>query len=100
MIADDAPLHGRTDNEEVRPGTMVGPLAAVLVYAPAEFRVRQKDDARSVLRLLKDAEELLNRPGQLREQLAVRCLLIAVRVEPVERDIVQPRAEIGLDQLR
>ena len=96
--ADDAPLDGRAGHEEAGGCAVVGPFAAVLLDAAAEFREGHEHHAAGVPRALELGEEASDGVGDLLEQLLMPLELVGVGVEARLREVEEARAEPGGDQ--
>src|SRR3954447_16116680 len=94
VLADDASTHGRTRQEEAGGGAMVGPLAAVLLHAAAEFREGHQHHTPGMTRALQLGEEAGDRVGDLLEQLLMPLELVGMGVEAGDREIEDAGAEL------
>ena len=100
MFADQARLGDRPDDEDRRGRTMIGALRGVFLDAAAKFAERQERHPVAVTRRRQVVVKRGDRIGQLVQEGRVSSELIGMGVEAVERGIEDPRAEVGLDDLR
>ncbi len=99
-VADEPRLLHRPDDEQRGRGAVVGAARGVLGDAAAELAEGQDRDAVGLAGVGQVLVERGDRVGELVEQGRVGAELVGVGVEAVERGVVDPRAEAGLDDLR
>ena len=85
--------------EDGASGAVVCPNRRVLFHSPTEFAERRQQHALAMPMLGDVADERRRRVAQFAKQRRMRRRLIGVRVEPVVRNVINPRAHAGVDQL-
>ena len=98
VFADHARLDRGTGQKQARARAMVGPAAAVFLHSAAELGVRHQPHAAVVAAGLEGCKEPVDRIRQVGQQVGVRRGLAGVRVEAVQADIENARAEAAGDQ--
>ena len=99
VVADEAGLGDRSDDEQRRGGAVVGPVRGVLRDPAAELAEGQQRDAVGLAGGGQVVVERGDRIGELGQERRVGAELVGVGVEAVERGVEDPGAEAGLDDL-
>ena len=100
VVAHQSRLGDRPDDEDRRGRAVIGPLRGVLLDPAAELAERQQRDAVALAGGGQVVVKRGDRIGELVQERRVRSELVGVGVEAVERGVEDPRAEVGLDDLR
>src|SRR5581483_3300570 len=95
MIAVQAALHARSDDEHWRRGPVIRPQAGILVDPSPELRERHHEDAVGFSLVGDVPQKRVNGVRKAAKEPAVSSRLGRVRVEAPEGDVVDPRSEIA-----